>query len=215
MPALDLARLPLTDPTELFRQRDGIYATDLLIAGVCWLDFFTWLAERPSDLASICSGLDLEQRPADEMLTLFTALGLVRNERGVFHVTDVAREHLVSGSSCDLGPYLAALKDRALCKDMLAVLRSGKPANWCSVDDDQTWTSKMHDEEFARGFTAAMDARAAVLAPALARRLDCRGYRHLLDIAGGSGIAAPFWAGEAEVVQAYFSQPRTVADHLH
>ena len=190
MPAFDLKRLPLTDPTELYRQRDGIYATDLLIAGVCWLDFFTWLAEQPSDLASICRGLDLKQRPADVMLTLFTALGLVHNERGVFRVTDVAREHLVSSSPCFLGPYLAALKDRAVCKDMLGVLRSGTPANWCSVDDDRTWTSKMHDEAFARDFTAAMDARATLLAPALAGRLDCRGYRHLLDIAGGSGIYA-------------------------
>ena len=28
-------------------------------------------------------------------------------------------------------------------------------------------------------------------------------------------VAAPFWAGEAEVVQVYFSRARTVADHLH
>ncbi len=28
-------------------------------------------------------------------------------------------------------------------------------------------------------------------------------------------VAAPFWAGEAEVVHAYFSRSRTVADHLH
>jgi 3-hydroxy-5-methyl-1-naphthoate 3-O-methyltransferase len=35
-----------------------------------------------------------------------------------------------------------------------------------------------------------MDARGAYLGAALARRLDCRGRQHLLDIAGGSGIYA-------------------------
>jgi hypothetical protein len=186
--ALDLGRLPLTDPTELYRLRDGIYAADLLIAGVCWLDFFTWLAQHPSDLAGICRGLDVKERPADVMLTLFAALGLVRSEQGVFRVTEVAAEHLVRTSPYYLGPYLAALRDRAVCTDMHAVLRTGAPANWCSIPDDQAWTSKMDDEQFARDFTAAMDARAAVLAPALASHVDCAGYHHLLDVAGGSGI---------------------------
>jgi SAM-dependent methyltransferase len=190
MSDFDLGRLPLTDPTEIFRFRDGIYAADLLVAGVCWLDFFTWLAEHPSDLAGICRGLQLKERPADVMVTLFTALGLVRSERGAFRVTEVAGEHLVRSSPWYLGPYLSALKDRAVCKDMLAVLRSGAPASWCSVANDQAWTSKMDDEQFARDFTAAMDARATLLAPALAGQLDCRGYRCLLDVAGGSGIYA-------------------------
>ena len=190
MPDADLTRIPSTDPTAIFRFRDGIYAADLLIAGVCWIDFFTWLAAHPSDLAAICRGLDVKPRPADVMLTLFAALGLVRRERGVFHVTAIAQEHLVRSSPYFIGPYLAALKDRAVCRDMLAVLRSGVPASWCSIPEDQAWTSKMDDEEFARGFTAAMDARASVLAPALASRLDCRGYGRLLDVAGGSGIYA-------------------------
>jgi len=179
-----------TDPIELYRLRDGIYAADLLVAGVCWLDFFTWLAERPSDLDGICRGLELQQRPADVMLTLFAALGLVRKERAVFCVTELAREHLVSSSPFYLGPYLAALKERAVCRDLLAVLRTGRPASWCSVPNDAAWTRKMDDAEFADGFTAAMDARAAVLAPALARQVDCRGYRCLLDVAGGSGVYA-------------------------
>lgn len=185
-----LEREPITDPTEIYRTRDGIYASDLLVAGVCWLDFFTWLAAHPTDLDGICRGLGLKPRPADVMLTLFSAMKLVRGERGVFHVTDTANEHLVRSSPYFVGPYLAALKDRTVCTDLLAVLRTGAPASWCSVPDADAWATRMMDEGFAREFTAAMDARAAFLAPALARRLDLRGYHHLLDVAGGSGIYA-------------------------
>jgi hypothetical protein len=34
----------VTDPTLLYRLRDGVYAPDLLIAAVAELDLFTWLA---------------------------------------------------------------------------------------------------------------------------------------------------------------------------
>lgn len=186
----DLTGLPLTDPSAILQQRDGIYATDLLIAGVCWLDVFTWLDAHPCDLPELCRALRIVERPADVMLTLFTALGLVQKIDGAFLVTEVAREHLVSSSPRFLGPYLAALKDRTVCTDLLAVLRTGEPANWCSVAGDRPWERKLDDAAFAGDFTAAMDARAALLAPTLAARVDCRGYTRLLDVAGGSGIYA-------------------------
>jgi hypothetical protein len=48
----------------------------------------------------------------------------------------------------------------------------------------------METEAFAAQFTAAMDCRGVYLAQALAKRVDLSGRRHLLDIAGGSGIYA-------------------------
>jgi hypothetical protein len=55
---------------------------------------------------------------------------------------------------------------------------------------EKEWAKAMEDPAFASQFTAAMDCRGMYLAPALAERLDCAGYHHLLDIAGGSGIYA-------------------------
>jgi SAM-dependent methyltransferase len=48
----------------------------------------------------------------------------------------------------------------------------------------------MEGAAFASQFTAAMDCRGVYLAPAMAQRLDCARYHHLLDVAGGSGIYA-------------------------
>src|SRR5207302_7868084 len=50
------------------------------------------------------------------------------------------------------------------------------------------WAKAMETDAFANQFTAAMDARGVYLGPAMAEKLDCSNHRHLLDIAGGSGI---------------------------
>jgi len=74
--------------------------------------------------------------------------------------------------------------------DLLKVLRTGKAANWGSQETDKDWHKSMETEAFATQFTAAMDCRGVYLAQAVAKSVDLSPYRHLLDIAGGSGIYA-------------------------
>jgi SAM-dependent methyltransferase len=186
----DLTLLPQTDPLEIYRLRDGLYGVDLLAAAIVHFDFFTWLAEHPSDKATICRELQIVERPTDVMLTLFAALGLVESKDGVFHVTSSGREHLVRTSPWFIGPYYASLKDRPVCKDYVTVLRTGRVANWGSFKDEKDWAKAMEDDAFANQFTAAMDCRGVYLAAAMARGIDTGGCTHLLDVAGGSGIYA-------------------------
>jgi len=188
--AHDLLRSPATDPTSVYRYRDGLYAADLLTAALCHLDFFTWLEAHPADKSTIRQSLALQERPVDVMLTLFTAMDLVRKDGDTFFLTELAKEHLVSSSPWCIGPYFASVKDRPVCLDMVEVLRTGKPAGWASLRSEQEWAKAMDSPAFASQFTAAMDCRGVYLAPAVAQRLDCAAYRHLLDVAGGSGIYA-------------------------
>lgn len=185
----DLLKEPATDPLPLYRVRDGIVSADLLGAAIAHLDFFSWLADHPSTLGAICAHFEIQTRPADVMLTLFTAMGLLTQSGGCFHLTLRAREHLVAGSPWNLGPYYVSMKERPQTLDMLKVLRTGKPANWGSYDP-QAWAQAMEREDFAAHFTAAMDCRGALLGPAMAKRLDLSESRALLDVAGGSGIYA-------------------------
>ena len=199
---------PQFDPAAIYRRRDGIYATDLLITGLVWLDFFSWLARKPADVATICRELGLAERPVDVMLTYFAAAGFVVEKGGGFEVTALAREHLVQGSPWFIGPYYGSLKDRPVCLDLLKVLRTGRPANWGSSAREQEWSKAMESDEFARGFTAAMDCRGAFLGRALARAVDCGGRRRLLDIGGGSGIyACAFAANHPQLTAAVFEKP--------
>jgi SAM-dependent methyltransferase len=180
---------PATDPLPLYRYRDGIVSADLLGAAIAHLAFFTWLADHPSTLGAICAHFEIHTRPADVMLTLFTAMGLVTQAGGCFHLTLRAREHLVTGSPWNLSPYYVSMKDRPQTLDMLKVLRTGKPANWGSYDA-QAWAQAMERPDFAAQFTAAMDCRGTLLGPAMAKKLDLAGRTAVLDIAGGSGIYA-------------------------
>ena len=195
---VDLLTVPGTDPVGIYRVRDGIYAPDLLLAAIVHLDLFSWLAERPSTMEEICRGLETTARPTDVMLTLFAAMGLVETRVGrdarpgdqLFHITPTAKEHLVKTSPWFLGPYYEALKNRPIALDLLKVLKTGKPANWTGQKDSPDWHKAMESEVFATQFTAAMDCRGVYLGQAVAKSLDLSRHRHVLDIAGGSGIYA-------------------------
>jgi predicted nicotinamide N-methyase len=186
----ELTREPNTDPTQIYRYRDGLYAEDMLIVGIVWLDLFSWLATKPSDLRGVMQQFEITERPSDVMLTLFVAMGLLERREGIYHVTPAAREHLCAHSPWFLGPYYASLKERPVCQDLLKVLRTGRPANWGGEKGKQDWHKSMETEEFAKQFTAAMDCRGVYLAQAVAKRTNLTTRRSLLDIAGGSGIYA-------------------------
>jgi 3-hydroxy-5-methyl-1-naphthoate 3-O-methyltransferase len=186
----DLTQPPQSDPIEIYRYRDGLYAVDMLTAAITGLDFFTVIRDQQLTKAEICQALGTQDRPTDVMLTLFTAMGFLARQNGTFKLGQNAREYLVSTSPWFLGPYYASLKDRPVCKDILNVLKTGKPANWASLKDEQAWAKAMERDDFAAQFTAAMDCRGVYLAQALAKKVNAGHCTRLLDIAGGSGIYA-------------------------
>ena len=116
---MDLKLSPLTDPLNIYRYRDGLYAPDLLACAIIYLDLFTWLNSNPSSKTSICDHFSIAERQTDVMLTLLVAMGLLRRQHENFHVTEISREHLVATSQWFLGRYYASLKDRPVCKDFL------------------------------------------------------------------------------------------------
>jgi predicted nicotinamide N-methyase len=186
----ELTRKPVTDPTAIYRYRDGLYAQDMLIVGIVWLDLFSWLASHPSELSTILEHFGTAERPTEVMLTLFVSMGLIEQRNGSYHVTAVAREHLAADSPWFLGPYYASLKERPVCADLFKVLRTNKPANWGSQPGKMDWHRAMETREFATGFTAAMDCRGVLLAKGIAEAVDLNRRKRLLDVAGGSGIYA-------------------------
>lgn len=181
-----------TDPTALYRLRDGIYAPDLLIVAIAELDLFTHVARAGSvDVAELCAEWHLDARPVDVMLTYFAALGLLeRHGEARVGLSPLASEHLVAGSPLDLRAYFASLRERPGCAELSSVLRTGRPADWAGATGARNWEERLAEADFAATFTAAMDARAAFLGPALAGALADVPARRVLDVAGGSGAYA-------------------------
>lgn len=202
----DLKTAPETDPTSVYRWRDGLYAADLLTCALVHLDLFSWVGKKAVTKEEICRELGIHERPADVMMTLFVAMGFLARRGEAVELTEVAREHLVKTSPFFLGPYYASLKDRPVCLDFLQVLRTDKPANWGSFKGEKDWARAMEDEAFANHFTAAMDCRGVFLGQALARTVDLDRYERLLDIAGGSGIYACALADHWEMIAAVYEK---------
>jgi predicted O-methyltransferase YrrM len=196
------ARSEVPDPTSLYRIRDGVYAGDLLIAAVVDLDLFSWLADHgPTSAADLAAGLHLAHRPTDVLLTYCASLHLIVRDVGDgdrVAITDLARHHLVAGSTHDLRPYYRSLAERPAVAELARVLRDDSPAAWASAASRTTattdlpgdWSGRLTDADFASRITAAMDARGAFLGPAMATALDGIPIKALLDVAGSSGIYA-------------------------
>ncbi len=187
---------PNTNPSDLLRLRDSIYAADLLICVVAYFDFFTYLNITERDSDEICRGLQIASRPLDVMLTLFQAMGLIHYDNDRYALSPLAREYLVSSRPRSLVPYYASQKNRPQCREFYDVLSTGKPSVWSSKEDGGSWIEAMQDPAFADAFTAAMDSRGNYLAHELSGVLNLSDYRTLLDIAGGSGIYACVLAAE-------------------
>jgi precorrin-6B methylase 2 len=184
----DLTRRPKTEPNSILRQRDGIYAPELFAVALVELDLFSWLAKSPANLAAICASLKVAERPADVMMTLVCAMGLVQKQDDTFRLTENAREFLVRESPWFLGPYFTHFPERPVYQGLLQTLRTDKPTGFAANKMGKPWAESMLDETFAEEFTGTMDCRGMYAGPAMAAGLDLKRHRHLLDIGGGSGI---------------------------
>lgn len=204
----DLQSKPKTDPSYLIRLRDSVYATDLLITSIGHFNFFTWLYNNPSDLETITKKFDLAHRPADVMLTYFSALGLINKTDNQFSLTEYSKEHLIDNSEWCLIPYFSTQTERPIVKKMLDVLSTGQPASWGGKENEMDWEKAMERDDFADMFTAGMDSRGAYFAPGLASCFDFSKYNSIIDIAGASGIyAACIKSKHPNIKAALFERP--------
>lgn len=189
-----LTLLPTTDPAALLRYRDRQYAADLIGVALLHFDLFSWLHQHEvATNEEIAAHFGLAERPLDVLLTLCRANDFIHSDEcGRQRLTPTAREYLVQGSPWYMGAYYQPLKTSPIYQGFIKVLTTGKPANWQAQDEAKDWHESMLDREFAQNFTALMNCRGKIfgqyLAQALSEILGER--RHLLDVAGGSGIYA-------------------------
>ena len=154
---------------------------------------YTWtvvMHSMPSLAYTICESLKIKKRPADVMLTLFKAYGFIKGKNTKYYLSNMSRNYLVQTSDFDLTAYVNSLKNRPICEAMKEVMFTGKPANWAAAKEGKDWASSMGDEDFVSFFSASMNSRGAYLASGVAKAVDLKGYKYLLDIGGASGIYA-------------------------
>ena len=58
----DLRTVPHTDPVDIYRVRDGIYAADMLLAAIVHLDLFSWLDKSAATREDVCRAFETTDR---------------------------------------------------------------------------------------------------------------------------------------------------------
>jgi SAM-dependent methyltransferase len=156
------------------------------------LKLFSLLAERPRTLAEICEGLAIARRPAEAVLVVCTALGLVQRAEEHYTLTPVSETYLVPGRPTFFGDRLDALI--AMQHQPVGFLDRLKQA--VRTDASQIYGGAglfaVHAQDAARARTFTRAMYGVSIGPALAWPdvLDLAEHRIMLDIGGGSGAHA-------------------------
>jgi hypothetical protein len=179
-------RRPRTDDRPLWDIVSGsLECPTLLVAHD--LKLFALLAQGPRTTAEVAVALRIAPRPAETLLTMCAALGLIRDRDGRHALTELAEDYLLDDSPTAFGGYLDLLKASASVYSYAGVKRAVL-ADAPQAYEGQDWV-KSHEEQaaLARDFTRAMHGAAAAPALAWPDAVDLSGHRLMLDVGGGSG----------------------------
>jgi SAM-dependent methyltransferase len=179
-----LADAPPTDASALHALGLGFMAARTLAVA---LEFrlFTHLAGHTVPLGQIASAIGLSERATARLVYACAALGLVHATPQGFCNTPLAEKYLVEGHPTFIGSYLQMFDSLGYHRweQLSTALRQDAP-----VDDLQhPYHYLATDAPAAQAFLTAQHAGSLSLGYTLARRIDFRPYRCLLDLGGGTG----------------------------
>lgn len=187
-------------PEDLFEVSGG-YWQGFALQVSALLGIYDLLEEGPLTVEGLAHRLGASERGLDLLLRALVAMGLLeRTEEGFVNGPDAAR-FLVRTSPHYVGGLLIHHWHLARAWTGLdrAVL-TGRPQR-----EVASW-----DEAQREAFLMGMLALSMQVAPRLARQLDLRGRRHLLDLGGGPGVyAIHFCLANPQLRATVFDLPTT------
>ena len=182
-------RRPRGDDRPLWDIIMGIYGYQAVL--LCHdLKLFPLLADKPGTLAEVAAALQIDPRPAQALLQVCRALGLVKVQDGLFSLTPVAEDYLLES-----GPvYFGGFFDYTLAHRTVLSFDSLKKAvltnNAQVYGGAELYNSHQEQEELARDFTRMMHSHSRAPAQSWPEKIDLAGVLTMLDIGGGSGVHA-------------------------
>lgn len=151
------------------------------------LKLFSLLAHGPLTLSEISDSLKINQRPAEAILTVATALGFLTLQAGRYSLAAVAREYLLEDSPSYFG-YLwdLVIDNYQVCSypSIEKAILTNSPQIYGGGD-----IYKSHEEqiELLHRFTAGMHSMSMASALYWPTVLDLSMHKVMLDIGGSSG----------------------------
>ena len=174
-------------PVPLMQLTTGFWAFKTL-AAAHELDLFSRLSGTAGTTAGeLAEALDIDERPADMILTGCTALGLLVKNDNRYVNSPLSEEFLVRGSPNYFGGWVRMLDQRLYpgWGKLAEAIRTNRPTTW--DPDRQSSIFDGEDPELLAVFWEAMHALSTSTARVLGQAVDLSGARTLLDLGGGSG----------------------------
>ena len=164
---------PANHPAGMFLNiQESKMAIFMFLAAVKYLDFFNKLNGKNLTFEEITREFKLSPRPTDVMLSLFRAMKLIFYKNKRYSLTKQAIIHLTKESNLDLTAYyFTTQREDNICREMLRVMKTGRPASWLSPKD---WQKELAENKNAQRFIKTMDCRGQILAPVLVQKISCK-----------------------------------------
>jgi SAM-dependent methyltransferase len=181
------------------------------------LKLYPLLAERPRTLPEICNAMNIASRPAEALVSVSAALGLLEERDGRYSLTPMAEDYLLEKSATYFGGYFDMMIQNYAVYSFESLKRAVLTDTPQFYGGEDVFSS--HQERFdrVRTFTRAMHGTSMAAALAWPERVDLSGHRLMLDIGGGSGahaIGAAQRRADLEVVVFDLASVCSVADEF-
>lgn len=154
------------------------------------LKLYALLAERPRTIPEVSAALGIALRPAEALVSVSAALGLLTELDGRYSLSATAEDYLLESSPTYFGGYF----DMMVRNYSMYSFKSVKAAVLTDTPQfyggEEAFASHRERDDRVRTYTRAMHSTSMAAALAWPEHVDLSGHRQLLDIAGGSGAHA-------------------------
>jgi 3-hydroxy-5-methyl-1-naphthoate 3-O-methyltransferase len=170
-------------PIPLMQLATAFWAFKTLATAVD-MDLFTHLSTSPMNAPEMARWFNIEERPAEMLLTGCASLGLLEKQDGRYRNSSLGQQFLVRSARYYFGGFVTMLNQRLYSGwDRLAeAVRTNKPTTW--DPDKQKSLFDGADPAMMRTFWQAMHSLSTFTARALGDAVDFGGFRKLLDVTG-------------------------------
>lgn len=175
---------PITDVRDISRIAYGFMASKALFSALN-LDLFSRLARDGESFERLVEDTGVAPNRLRTLLVALTAIGLVVRDGDGYRNAPASERYLVRGAPAHFGDYYRFQIDRQIYPALLH-LDSGIAGDTAHLAFDSL-AGLTGDPEEADAFTRAQHAGSMGPALMLAKSLDLKGAKVLLDVGGGSG----------------------------
>ena len=180
------------DPAPVLDLIEGFRRSKVMFAAVA-LGVFDFLEKIPSDHSSLAAALGVKPEPLQRLLDVCVNLQLLRRNQNLYQNESVASAYLCRSSQQSLTGYILYSNDVLfrLWHRLEDGVREGTP-RWQQVFGaegpifDQFFRTQEAKETFLQG----MHGFGLLSSPRVVQAFDLSGFRHMVDLGGGTGHLA-------------------------